>query len=220
METTDPLLNKDALVAIPLISSVMALCFDVGYFFGTDINYFTVFTISEHLTFAAEMMPGALILTTMFAAFVRREPLPSRKTAQGKKKRLLIGGVVVAFPVIVVLPALTFYYHLYFVGSASYAILILTAIFFGLHRKGAMPTHSILAFAILVSAIWTFLGGIDMARGYRRTGLFTYTIKADQEFKAKLVRSGDRGILFYEQTSGRLTLLPWSEVKKIELDIP
>jgi hypothetical protein len=45
---------KEALVLIPLIGSVLALTYDVGYFYGIDINFFTFFSVTEHLVFAIE----------------------------------------------------------------------------------------------------------------------------------------------------------------------
>jgi inner membrane protein involved in colicin E2 resistance len=37
--------------------------FDVGYFFGVGIDYFTLFSLSEHIGFALEALPVALAIS-------------------------------------------------------------------------------------------------------------------------------------------------------------
>jgi hypothetical protein len=40
---------KDYLVMVPLFGSAIAVCYDVGFFWGIDISYFSVFSLSEQL---------------------------------------------------------------------------------------------------------------------------------------------------------------------------
>jgi hypothetical protein len=47
-------------VATPLFASSIAIIYDVGFFFGLDIGFFTFFTFSEHLVFALQAIPFAL----------------------------------------------------------------------------------------------------------------------------------------------------------------
>jgi hypothetical protein len=48
---------KDYLVILPVIGTVCAVTFDVGYFYGIDINLFTLFSLSEHVLFSIEALP-------------------------------------------------------------------------------------------------------------------------------------------------------------------
>ena len=62
-EVRSRLLNKEFLVLLPVVGSAIAISYDVGYFHALDINLFTVFTISEHITFALEIIPLAILAT-------------------------------------------------------------------------------------------------------------------------------------------------------------
>jgi hypothetical protein len=54
--------------AIPVFSAGIAIAFDVGYFWGIDINLFTLFSLAEHILFALEAAPFALVLIVAFLA--------------------------------------------------------------------------------------------------------------------------------------------------------
>ena len=53
--------TKDSVIAIPVLGSAMAFSFDVGFFLGIDINYFTFFSLAEHIVFALQALPFALV---------------------------------------------------------------------------------------------------------------------------------------------------------------
>jgi hypothetical protein len=62
----------------------------------------------------------------------------------------------------------------------------------------------------------SFAIGMDIAIGYRNYPNYRYTVKtADAELKAKVIRSGERGLLFHDEISKQLMLLPWSEIKRV-----
>jgi len=77
-----------------------------------------------------------------------------------------------------------------------------------------------IAFLLFVGSVFAFSAGVDTARDYKATDKYRYVIQTSSEvdLKEKLVRSGERGVMFYEQKSRLLFLLPWSEVKKITSD--
>src|SRR4051812_36996300 len=58
------ILSKEYLVAIPILGTGSALTFDVGYFYGIDINFFTIFSLPEHLVFALEAAPLAFVASS------------------------------------------------------------------------------------------------------------------------------------------------------------
>jgi hypothetical protein len=47
-------------IVTPLFASSIAVIYDVGFFFGLDIGFFTFFTLSEHLVFALQAIPFAV----------------------------------------------------------------------------------------------------------------------------------------------------------------
>lgn len=51
---------KELVVLIPLIGTAIAMSYDVGYFWGIDINLFTLFSVTEHIVFALQAAPFAL----------------------------------------------------------------------------------------------------------------------------------------------------------------
>jgi hypothetical protein len=73
------------------------------------------------------------------------------------------------------------------------------------------------ALALIFCLAFSFAFGLDTAIRYRNSNEFPYTIKTGEtELKAKVVRSGDRGLLFYEKQSKHLLLMPWSRIQAVE----
>ena len=56
---------KDVLVAIPVLSSALALTWELGYSGRIGGSSFGFFSIAEHLIFAIQVLPYALLLTTL-----------------------------------------------------------------------------------------------------------------------------------------------------------
>lgn len=50
---------KDAVLLVPLLGSGLALSYDAGFFSSFDAQYFYLFTLTEHLSFAALALPIA-----------------------------------------------------------------------------------------------------------------------------------------------------------------
>jgi hypothetical protein len=71
--------SKELLVVLPVVGSAIAITYDVGYFFALDINFFTVFSVSEHIAFALEILPIAILATVLFVAV----PISVDKARQG-----------------------------------------------------------------------------------------------------------------------------------------
>src|SRR6185295_9354525 len=51
-----------------VLAAALAIFFDIGFFSGIDINYFTLFSIQEHLLSALVTLPIAVLLIMMCAA--------------------------------------------------------------------------------------------------------------------------------------------------------
>ena len=45
-EEKEPWQIKEAIIGIPLLSSALAITYDVGYFYGLDMRFFTFFSLS------------------------------------------------------------------------------------------------------------------------------------------------------------------------------
>jgi hypothetical protein len=70
---------KDYFVFVPFVLSAGAVTFDLGYFYGIDIKFFTLFTLSEHLLFALEALPSVFVIALTVTAIVFLSP-PSGKS--------------------------------------------------------------------------------------------------------------------------------------------
>jgi hypothetical protein len=63
---------KDYAVLLTPAIVLLGITFDVGYFWGLDINIYTLFTLSEHLLFAVEALPfatPAVLLITLTSIY-------------------------------------------------------------------------------------------------------------------------------------------------------
>ena len=56
----DQVTIKDWIVMLPLAGSILALTYDVGFFYGIGLPYFTLFSLSEHILFALQVLPQAI----------------------------------------------------------------------------------------------------------------------------------------------------------------
>jgi hypothetical protein len=52
--------SKDISVVVPFLGTTLAVAYDVGYFSSFNINFFSFFTLSEHIVFALQALPAAL----------------------------------------------------------------------------------------------------------------------------------------------------------------
>jgi hypothetical protein len=60
--TLDRTSLKDLAILIPLVGIVLAVTYDVGFFYGIGIEYFTLFSLQEHILFALQAIPTAFAL--------------------------------------------------------------------------------------------------------------------------------------------------------------
>jgi hypothetical protein len=99
---------KDYLVILPVIGTVSAVTFDVGYFYGIDINLFTLFSLSEHVLFSIEALPWAFSVVVVAPILLATDLIPNIARWFNEHKRwrrvitsvmfLLIGFLGFKFP--------------------------------------------------------------------------------------------------------------------------
>jgi hypothetical protein len=207
--------GKDSLIAFPLLGSALALTYDVGYFTGTDINFFSMFSISEHVTFALETIPLALPAASL-AFILPLAMLHGNASARSRPFEYALYWVLLGL--LLVFMAWWQWYWPTVLKAVILAAFVLTAVltlFLPTYFARPLVLIPFAAFAVLCCA---FGFGIDVAEAYRNADEFPYTVTPTQgaDLKAKVVRSGERGLLFYEQITKRLVLLPWSEIKRVD----
>ena len=213
---------KDALVAIPVLASALALTWEVGYFLRIGGGSFGLFSLAEHITFAIQALPYALGLTTfaVIMSFLKTKMSPGLSSKQQSLTLFVIGGLAGAFM------------------AANYAVApdrvdvgeiileILTATPFTLII--VLPRHQLTSWiAICIGFSVAFLlaygFGVQSARSQiistRSLNIIKVSDKgkdAETEIKARIMRTGERGIVYFDPAAQSFGFIPWDSVKRMD----
>jgi hypothetical protein len=212
---------KDLLVALPVLGTALAVSFDVGYFYGIDINLFTLFSVSEHVTFALQALPAALFLA-LCALIV---PIFLNKAGSN---RLSDGAAAAArapatsrpfyrrmfFWLMVAVTTFMIYHVLQNPTLAANWVTLIMAILVTLSVARETALTSFLGLAAVYATALAFATGLDLAIAYRNSSSYPYVFKVEgAEIKARVVRSGEKGLLYFEAPSNDLRFVAWSDIK-------
>jgi hypothetical protein len=217
--------TKELLVFVPAIGSAIAITYDVGYFAALDINLFTVFSISEHIAFALEVIPLAILASTLLIicpiAFdwglkiIEQEANFEMRTG---KKIKFYEKKTFWLQVVGTIWTIAYVYFDRSRSSIAIAVLFIAAMILIAWLPSTLFSRPVILIgaSTIVGLTLAFTIGMDVATSYRNSTIYRYTVKtADTELKAKVVRSGERGLLFHDEASKQLLLLPWSEIKSV-----
>lgn len=215
--------GKELLFLFPMLGSSLAIIFDVGYFSGIGLHYFTFFSLSEHLVFALMYLPLGIILSTFLAAYVAliiRTKEPFRKRTRNLSTPFAVVtsvGMTLAGTVLLFVCYLIFG-NLWGILTLSIATIVAAEVF---HRS----TTTKLIAGILVVTVSSFSLGHDFAiwkisptiamRYLAGQNSLTKLDTNENVTVVKIIRSGERGILFYDIEKKKMTYLNWDEVKKV-----
>jgi hypothetical protein len=201
---------KEALITIPLIGSALAFTFDIGYFWGIDINLFTLFSVTEHVLFAMEALPLAVtfaaIVTFLFGSSPGKKVLG---LISPSPKMTWVDWLIFATIPIPLVVAI-------WVGSAAMFAAFAAGICTGiLHKSSPSRNTVILCVGFMVFFVaWAI--GFDLGRQYLRSENVKHSIQVDsQVLSVKIIRSGDKGVLYYEPKEKELAFVRWEAIKKI-----
>lgn len=218
-------MSKDFLFLVPLLGSALAITYDVGFFSGIGLGFFTLFSLSEHIVFALAIFPLALLfalscgLLIYFTDPIEKLLYETAKNSSPAKRKLfllidiaftvlLIGGVAYMAYIVFIVP------RLYLLGAGS----LVGAVMFGIVAK----SKSLLARAVFGCAgavITAYVFGFAVAKAYLQPNSHRsetiITTKIGSEEDTLLIRSGDRGVLFFDNKTKQIILLRWDEIKQI-----
>jgi|GEM_PF-6551885 len=226
---------KDLFVLIPIYGSGVALVYDVGFFYGIGISYFTLFSISEHIVFSLQVLPliigtvSTIPLTYLSFKIGERSvdkatpPIPTGPTtveeltkirvavqAYGKKSNryLMFYGVVgIVLAVVFFLKGL--------LGTGAFiGFVSVIAIAGGAFPQIALQrTFMLLAYGIGV-LVTSYFFGLEEAKTALRTTDTVHTIAlANSDLNGRLLRTGERGVLFVDPVPRQVRFLLWVDVK-------
>jgi hypothetical protein len=208
------LFTKDLVVAIPIIGTAIAISYDVGYFYGIDIRLFTLFSIAEHIVFALEAAPLAFGTAVVLVAVVSSGAdikMAKAVEAVGRRKNLFIDASEIA--VVVIAVGLAIYFKkLGFAAGMATGIFVAASTMIQFTKR---TTYLVTGALVILTA---YAMGHDSARSYLLSGEARYSIQIGNDLAAQpvqIIRSGDKGILYYDPKSNQLSFVRWEAVKKL-----
>ena len=214
---------------IPLLAPLLAVTF-VGVFYAFEINFFTLFSLSEHVLFALQALPIAivfLLFVSIFLPFIATEPKETQPTPPPlwvRKHPWLAKISVLTIIGLFLIGAVVFIgYQMMMMDLISRLFLafMFVFVFIPVVVTVLMPTRfrqiQIVITTTLVCLFMSLLFGIAWGVGLRQSGSSsTVKLKTSEFVVGVVVRSGERGVLLYDRASDRLRFEPWDGIKSIE----
>jgi hypothetical protein len=214
------LATKDALVALPFVGSAIAMSWEVGSFIpisGIGGSTFGLFSLSEHLTFAMEALPFALVFAALLPVIFAGASKPLRRRPRPPDGRSMRIGLRIGFTIFAVIgtgfAALGIYLSSSPVLVLSFAVFALAAIY-GLYPPAIFSKRLIIGIAAFAMAI-AMAFGVDSTRDILNFP-GRHTVQAvinDIRKEVVVLRAGERGLLIYEPDSRHFAFAKWDAVK-------
>jgi hypothetical protein len=216
---------KDMLIAIPFFASGLALTWEVGFFFVIKGGSFGIFTIAEHITFALQALPVAFVLAIAIVGMMaEHHRVPRLVYMPPKQRRRLAQGMLVFSLIMNVFMGVLIYRY-----ARSATVLLPLWIISGF-TVVLLPTPELIKrrimsviFGFTLSFATAFGFGVDIARYelWSQLPLNKITIgekgkDAETEVAARIIRSGERGVLYYDPKLAQFGLVPWDSIKRID----
>lgn len=213
---------------IPLLAITVALCFDVGFFYSFDIGLFTLFSLSEHILFALEALPVAMVILFMIAIML--VPLSqSRKTSKTSSPHLNKYQKIAALSVLAILVGSMIGFAAYIIYESWKAtpivpfILVMTIppVLASVIVDSRLKKVQIAATAILICIVLSFSFGFAFGAGVvNRPAVNVIKLKNSQvPLGGLIMRSGERGVLLYHHASKSIRFQPWEAIGSIETSV-
>jgi hypothetical protein len=226
---------KDTYLAyIPLLAAAVALSFDVGCFYAIQINFFTLFSLSEHIVFAIQAFPIALAIlipiSGVFAVMGKGSASPPRPATTGTLhgiRKYIVSAILILLLISVFGLAVFFIIssgapELLFV-LMEFAVLLLGIALLDVLYKRLFITLMLIFITLTIS----FAVGFRTGKAYLvdngspnmvRPSLTNDVVKltSGETIGGRIIRSGDRGVMFYDPASGRIKFLLWATIGSIE----
>lgn len=222
-------------VAIPIVASSIAIIYDVGFFVGIGVSFFTFFSITEHIVFALQAIPFALSAAILILAPVlgmwlghlssqryleKLDALEDEYSAREELKQSLkiVQTLLryIIFPSLLILLIVQIYRHQY-----SFAFLLFLFSTILITPPSWIRKIGLLRFLLLstvpVAIIGPFLIGLDFANKILMTKApVESVIYSDKTLDGRIIRAGDKGILFFSTNDKKVRFLQWDSFKQIE----
>jgi hypothetical protein len=200
---------KDLITIVPVAGIILAAMYDVGFFFSAYISLFALFSWSDHIVFALGALFPALVIVSALGWALSKFTFDAPLKEQPHRRLWFLFALFVFAGVMTTLnltPELMFWWLM--------SLITLGAIFLNVRLSGIVLAYS-LALIFGAYAIG-YADGTGILRVSRQQSLFTNTSQMD----GRVFRSGERGLLFYDPATKKMSFLLWSEVKRLDTTVP
>lgn len=214
------------------VIALLAITFDVGYFSAIDLNLFTLFSLPEHLLFAFEAIPIAVVLIVFLGAnylivsrgvprFLERDEIAQKKkrrrfgpTGRLRSRVYLACGLIVALGIYVYLTRNTIGILVGVVSLVPSTVACFELVVAKKQTKYGRPL--LLLLAIFVS----YIDGFLLAMSYVDVNVYPaffqqIKLKENQTQSIRIIRSGDNGLLYVDMNSGTIQFRKWDVIEEI-----
>jgi hypothetical protein len=217
---------KETLVALPVYGAALGVAYDVGFFYGIGIGYFSLFSLSEHILFALPVAPAAIPIAFAFSfttailnlsgRIARRVPISHRlqRVFAGEAGLGLLEWLVLLFWVLLTI---------YFFGREALFSGTLSLVFFlaslnaytAVRQRVAVFWWTVAIGSVAVAAAL----GFQHAKRVREQNTTTHSLLLSgglTPMAGQLIRSGERGLLFLDTSTKTIELIQWGRIARIQ----
>lgn len=229
-------LRANGLILYPIIVLTAAVAFDVGSFAIIGMGFFSFFSPAEHLLFALEALPLALLicLVALFLCpFVLRRP-PQRASDSTNWTNLTRVGkslLVAALLLLAGLAAGPALYSTYMQWPDTAQVLLILLLLVppllsftfadaGLRPRLIFPLLAYSAVALSFSLGVSYNAALMSAPPGAPLSSVVFKQQDRPPMRVRLVRSGERGLLMYEPAAGLLRFERWDGIRSVEKSPP
>jgi hypothetical protein len=240
VETLPGLPYEKLFPIIPLIGSLIAVCFDVGYFYGVSIDYFTLFSLTEHIGFALEALPAALaisiilipvlvIIERSFSWFNSRVKRVSEDSSRPlierlsflKPKSLQASILIFLMLLAIAIYLLCLWYQdgiRLFLWSSVVAGMIAAKGIASERWRGLDPVLFLIVGCSAALLLGEYLGSRYVAKPVTVDSIVLKSrdlIAVSDSISVNVIRSGERGVLYAKPEPPVVEFIKWDDIKSI-----
>jgi hypothetical protein len=199
--------TKEIILYVPIVGGTIAAVYDVGYFSALGISFFSLFSLSEHLVFAIQASPFALLATLVVGLILTARHLDIFQKYVGRSLHIFGFGFVV---LAMILFTINFQISSSILMGVGYILFFLSPVI------GRAPRA--IYFIALIGGGFTavlFIGTSLAERKLQSSATEIIQIKGEGRIEGTLIRSGDRGILFFDYSMKSIRFRQWNDVIQI-----
>jgi hypothetical protein len=206
-------------------AAAVAIAFDIGYFTSLDINMFTLFSLSEHVLFSLEAAPiafallvSSVVLRSIVSPVGRQIKTRFIDVEVNKKKlRYIIVQTILITLLICAVVVFAIYVNIMYIAFLFLPAFMVLYLSTNISRQ---MSDIISEFTLLYIIFFTYayVDGALVAQAYTSYDakvLHQLITKDRATLGGRLIRSGERGVLFFDTEKKQVAFLRWENIDSI-----